>query len=46
LHNSTHQALNYEEAEFKAFDLASKPEGAGSPTKDFRALFSQITTPF
>ncbi|XP_027926847.1 uncharacterized protein At5g02240-like isoform X1 [Vigna unguiculata] len=40
------QALNYEEAKFKAFDLASKPEGAGSPTKDFRALFSQITTPF
>ncbi|KAK7373748.1 hypothetical protein VNO80_07168 [Phaseolus coccineus] len=40
------QALNYEEAKFKAFDLASKPEGAGSATKDFKALFSQITTRF
>ncbi|CAL0302696.1 unnamed protein product [Lupinus luteus] len=40
------QALNFEEAQFKAFDLASKPEGAGSPTKDFKALFSQITTRF
>lgn len=42
------QALNYEEAKFKAFDLASKPEGAraSSPTKDFKALFSQITTRF
>ncbi|KAL2336605.1 hypothetical protein Fmac_011051 [Flemingia macrophylla] len=40
------QALNFEESKFKAFDLASKPEGAGSPTKDFKALFSQITTRF
>ncbi|XP_047155518.1 uncharacterized protein At5g02240-like [Vigna umbellata] len=40
------QALNYEEAKFKAFDLSSKPEGAGSPTKDFKALFSQISTRF
>ncbi|XP_020237270.1 uncharacterized protein At5g02240 [Cajanus cajan] len=40
------QALNFEEAKFKAFDLASKPEGAGSATKDFKALFSQITTRF
>ncbi|XP_015960361.1 uncharacterized protein At5g02240 [Arachis duranensis] len=40
------QALNFVEAQFKAFDLASKPEGAGSPTKDFKALFSQITTRF
>lgn len=40
------QALNFEEAQFKAFDLASKPEGKGSPTKDFKALFSQITTRF
>ncbi|KEH22902.1 putative NAD(P)-binding domain-containing protein [Medicago truncatula] len=40
------QALNFEEAQFKAFDLASKPEGTGSPTKDFKALFSQITTRF
>jgi len=40
------QALQYEEAKFKAFDLASKPEGVGTPTKDFRALFSQITARF
>ncbi|GMI96522.1 hypothetical protein like AT2G37660 [Hibiscus trionum] len=40
------QALKFEEAKFKAFDLASKPEGVGTPTKDFKALFSQITTRF
>ncbi|KAK7395277.1 hypothetical protein VNO78_15828 [Psophocarpus tetragonolobus] len=40
------QALNFKEAKFKAFDLASKPEGAGSATKDFKALFSQVTTRF
>ncbi|XP_022865248.1 uncharacterized protein At2g37660, chloroplastic-like [Olea europaea var. sylvestris] len=40
------QALNFEESKFKAFDLASKPEGTGSPTKDFKALFSQISTRF
>ncbi|XP_015896969.3 uncharacterized protein At5g02240 [Ziziphus jujuba] len=40
------QALQFEEAKFKAFDLASKPEGTGTPTKDFKALFSQITTRF
>ncbi|PWA44971.1 NAD(P)-binding Rossmann-fold superfamily protein [Artemisia annua] len=40
------QALQIEEAKFKAFDLASKPEGTGTPTKDFKALFSQITTRF
>ncbi|KAJ4834787.1 hypothetical protein Tsubulata_042665 [Turnera subulata] len=40
------QALQYEESKFKAFDLASKPEGAGTPTKDFKALFAQITTRF
>ncbi|OMO66342.1 hypothetical protein CCACVL1_21208 [Corchorus capsularis] len=40
------QALKYEESKFKAFDLASKPEGVGTPTKDFKALFSQITTRF
>ncbi|KAK7339664.1 hypothetical protein VNO77_20344 [Canavalia gladiata] len=40
------QALNYEEAKFKAFDLASKPEGADSATKDFKAFFSQITARF
>ncbi|XP_039135673.1 uncharacterized protein At5g02240-like isoform X1 [Dioscorea cayenensis subsp. rotundata] len=40
------QALQFEEAKFKAFDLASKPEGSGTPTKDFKALFAQITTRF
>ncbi|WOL01983.1 hypothetical protein Cni_G10702 [Canna indica] len=40
------QALQFEEAKFKAFDLASKPEGTGTPTTDFKALFSQITTRF
>ncbi|KAJ0962377.1 hypothetical protein J5N97_030205 [Dioscorea zingiberensis] len=40
------QALQFEEAKFKAFDLASKPEGSGTPTKDFKALFAQITARF
>ncbi|CAL0306028.1 unnamed protein product [Lupinus luteus] len=40
------QAVNIEEAKLKAFDLASKAEGEGAPTKDFKALFSQITSPF
>lgn len=40
------QALNYEEAKFKAFDLASKPEGVGTPTTDFKSLFSQVTARF
>ncbi|KAF5188932.1 Sanguinarine reductase, partial [Thalictrum thalictroides] len=40
------QALQFEEAKFKAFDLASKPEGTGEPTKDFKALFSQVATRF
>ncbi|XP_057972112.1 uncharacterized protein At5g02240 [Malania oleifera] len=40
------QALQFEEAKFKAFDLASKPEGSGTPTKDFKALFSQTTARF
>ncbi|XP_074271278.1 uncharacterized protein At5g02240-like [Silene latifolia] len=40
------QALQFEEAKFKAFDLASKPEGAGEPTTDFKALFSTITSRF
>ncbi|XP_017440937.1 uncharacterized protein At5g02240 [Vigna angularis] len=39
------QALNFE-VKFKAFDLASKPEGVGTPTKDFKALFSNITARF
>ncbi|KAJ8427852.1 hypothetical protein Cgig2_012552 [Carnegiea gigantea] len=37
------QALLHEEAKSKAFDLASKPEGVGTPTTDFRALFAQVT---
>ncbi|KAL2934048.1 hypothetical protein RDABS01_017167 [Bienertia sinuspersici] len=40
------QALQFEEAKCKAFDLASKPEGSGVPTTDFRALFSQVVTGF
>ncbi|PKA51965.1 Uncharacterized protein AXF42_Ash008194 [Apostasia shenzhenica] len=36
------QALEFEEAKFKAFDLASKPEGTGTPTTDFKALLTQI----
>lgn len=40
------QALQYEEAKFKAFDLASKPEGEGTPTNDFKALFSQVSSRF
>ncbi|KAI3829680.1 hypothetical protein L1987_03808 [Smallanthus sonchifolius] len=40
------QALQFEEAKFKAFDLASKPEGSGTPTKDFKSLFSHVTTRF
>ncbi|KAG7027340.1 putative protein, chloroplastic, partial [Cucurbita argyrosperma subsp. argyrosperma] len=40
------QALQFEEAKFKALDLASKPEGVGTPTTDFKALFSQVTTSF
>ncbi|VYS65608.1 unnamed protein product [Arabidopsis thaliana] len=35
------QALLFEEAKNKAFDLGSKPEGTSTPTKDFKALFSQ-----
>jgi hypothetical protein len=40
------QALLFEEAKFKAFDLASKPQGEGTPTKDFRVLFSQVNSRF
>ncbi|KAF9679929.1 hypothetical protein SADUNF_Sadunf06G0066800 [Salix dunnii] len=40
------QALQYEEAQFKAFDLASKPEGTGTATTDFKSLFSQVTARF
>ncbi|OVA17843.1 hypothetical protein BVC80_1835g235 [Macleaya cordata] len=40
------QALQFEEVKFKAFDLGSKPEGTGTPTKDFKTLFAPITTSF
>ncbi|KAJ7950297.1 NAD(P)-binding rossmann-fold protein [Quillaja saponaria] len=40
------QAVEFEEAKFKAFDLASMPAGTGTITTDFKALFSQITTRF
>jgi len=40
------QALLFEEAKFKAFDLVSKPEGEGTPTTDFRALFAQVNSLF
>ncbi|PKU84312.1 uncharacterized protein At5g02240 [Dendrobium catenatum] len=40
------QALQFEEAKFKAFDLASKPEGTGTPTTDFKALFSLTSERF
>ncbi|KAL8128729.1 hypothetical protein V2J09_017884 [Rumex salicifolius] len=40
------QALHFEEAKFKAIDLASKPDGEGTPTKDFKALFSQAYARF
>ncbi|KAF4359205.1 hypothetical protein F8388_005314 [Cannabis sativa] len=33
------QALQFEESKNKAFDLASKAEGVGTPTKDFKAFF-------
>lgn len=40
------QALLFVEAKFKAFDLASKPEGTGTPTTDFKTLFSQVSERF
>lgn len=40
------QSLKFEEAKFKAFDIASKPEGSGTPTTDFKALFAQVTARF
>jgi len=36
----------YEEARYKAFDLASKPEGVGTPTTDFKYFFNDITYVF
>ncbi|XP_006846253.2 uncharacterized protein At5g02240 isoform X1 [Amborella trichopoda] len=40
------QALLFEEAKNKAFDLGSKLEGQGSPTTNFKAFFSQISARF
>ncbi|XP_031126357.1 uncharacterized protein At5g02240 [Ipomoea triloba] len=40
------QAVLFDEAKSKAFDLGSKPEGTGTPTQDFKALFAQVTTRF
>ncbi|XP_039171113.1 uncharacterized protein At5g02240 isoform X2 [Eucalyptus grandis] len=40
------QALLFEESKYKAFDLASRPEDAGTPTKDFKALFASVSTKF
>lgn len=40
------QALLNEEAKNKAFDLASKAEGQGTATRNFKQLFSQITATF
>uniref|UniRef100_A0A804PTS6 NAD(P)-binding domain-containing protein n=1 Tax=Zea mays TaxID=4577 RepID=A0A804PTS6_MAIZE len=40
------QALLFEQAKFKAFDLSSKPEGEGTPTTDFRTRFAQVNSRF
>ncbi|EFJ29885.1 hypothetical protein SELMODRAFT_170290 [Selaginella moellendorffii] len=40
------QALLHEEAKNKAFDIASKAEEEGSPTTDFKSLFSAVTATF
>ncbi|KAL3678444.1 hypothetical protein R1sor_021400 [Riccia sorocarpa] len=40
------QALLHQEAKNKAFDAASKPEGEGTITTDFKAYFSQCTSTF
>jgi uncharacterized protein YbjT (DUF2867 family) len=40
------QALLIEEAKNKALDLASKPEGEGTPTTDFKAIFAGVTSKF
>ncbi|KAG0602659.1 hypothetical protein M758_10G031100 [Ceratodon purpureus] len=40
------QALLNEESHNKAFDIASKPEGQGTPTSDFKALFAGVTATF
>jgi len=40
------QALLLEESFNKAFDVASKPEGQGTPTTDFKSLFANVTATF
>lgn len=40
------QALLNEESANKAFDVASKPEGQGTPTTDFKSLFAGVTATF
>ncbi|KAH7428481.1 hypothetical protein KP509_09G003700 [Ceratopteris richardii] len=40
------QAILHDEVKNKAFDLASKAEGEGSPTLDFKSFFSQVTAIF
>lgn len=40
------QALLNEESHNKAFDAASKPEGQGTPTTDFKSLFAHVTATF
>ncbi|XP_024396768.1 uncharacterized protein At5g02240 [Physcomitrium patens] len=40
------QALLNEESKNKAFDAASKSEGQGTPTTDFKSLFANVTTTF
>ena len=40
------QALLIDEAKNKAFDLASKPEGEGTPTTNFETLFAGVKAKF
>jgi len=40
------QALLSEESMNKAFDVASKPEGQGTPTTDFKSLFAGVAATF
>jgi uncharacterized protein YbjT (DUF2867 family) len=40
------QALCLPDSHNKAFDVASKPEGQGTPTTDFKSLFANVTATF
>jgi hypothetical protein len=40
------QALIIREAQNKAFDVASRNEGEGTPTTDFVSLFGDVTSKF